>query len=117
MAQLETIDAGNWREFVDAPRAVMVIGKSDCEACAAWSDELSQFLASDTEWSGVRFGKLLVDRGGLVDFKRANPWLADVDVLPFNVIWQRGVQAKSFPGGGIDRLVSRLRGLGEVPAA
>lgn len=116
MAELETIDAGNWREFVDAQRAVMVIGKSDCAACAAWSDELTQFLASDSEWTGVRFGKLLIDRGGLVDFKRANPWLADVDVLPFNVIWQRGERAKSFPGGGIDRLVDRLKGLAEASA-
>ena len=51
------------------------------------------------------------DEGGLVDFKRANPWLAEVDVLPFNQIWVNGERSKSFAGSGVDRLVPRLRGL------
>jgi hypothetical protein len=115
MARLETVDAGNWREFVQAPRSVLVLGKSDCPACASWGDELERFLAADNDWRHVRFGKMLLDRGGLVEFKRANPWLADIEELPFTVIWQSGVQAKSFPGGGIDRLVSRLRSLERAP--
>ena len=111
MARLETVDGGNWREFVAAPVAVLVIGKSDCAACAAWSEELERFLAEDTEWKHVRFGKMLVDKGGLIDFKRASPWLADVDELPFNQIYVKGERSKAFPGGGMERLVSRLRGL------
>ena len=79
VSRLETVDGGNWRDFVGSLVAVLVIGKSDCGACAAWSEELEQFLAADTEWQHVRFGKMLVDRGGLIDFKRANPWLADVE--------------------------------------
>lgn len=109
-SRLETVDGGNWREFVGSPLAVLVIGKSDCPACAAWSEELEGFLASDTKWTDVRFGKMLLDRGGLIDFKRANPWLADVDELPFNHIYVRGERWKAWPGGGIDRLVGRLEG-------
>jgi hypothetical protein len=106
---LEKVDGRNWRDFVAAPLAVLMLGKSDCGACAAWTAELEQFLAGDREWSHVRFGKMLLDEGGLVDFKRANPWLADVDVLPYNLIYVRGERLKEFPGGGIDRLVTRLR--------
>jgi hypothetical protein len=105
---LETVDGGNWREFIASPRAVLVIGKSDCPACGAWSEELTQFLATDTAWTDVRFGKMLLDKGGLIDFKRASPWLADLDELPFNVLYARGERAKSWPGGGVERLVSRL---------
>jgi hypothetical protein len=108
MGRLEKVDGGNWREFLAAPTAVLVIGKSDCPACTAWSEELDEFLAKDTEWSEIRFGKMLLDQGGLIDFKRANPWLADLDVLPFNQIYVAGERTKGFPGGGIDRLVSRL---------
>jgi hypothetical protein len=111
VSRLEHVDAQGWREFVGAPLAVLVLGKSDCPACAAWSDELEQFLAADTEWTNVRFGKILLDRGGLIDFKRSNPWIADLDVLPFTQIWTRGERAKGFAGGGIDRLVSRLQSL------
>jgi hypothetical protein len=114
-SRLEAVDASNWRDFVGAPRAVLMLGKSDCAACAAWTEELQAFLAADSEWTDVRFGKMLIDKGGLVDFKRANTWLADVDELPFNVVWSRGERLKSFPGGGVDRLVSRLRVLAAAP--
>jgi hypothetical protein len=109
MGRLEKIDGGNWREFVSAPVAVLVIGKSDCAACAAWSEELERFLAADTEWTHVRFGKMLLDLGGLIEFKRASPWLAEVDELPFNQIYVKGERSKAFPGGGIERVVGRLR--------
>jgi hypothetical protein len=106
---LETVDGGNWREFVAAPVALLVIGKSDCPACAEWGAELERFLATDTEWQDVRFGKMFLDKGGLIEFKRASLWLADVDELPFNQMYVGGKRSKSWPGGGIDRLVSRLQ--------
>ncbi|HZP41327.1 MAG TPA: hypothetical protein VFD84_07430 [Candidatus Binatia bacterium] len=111
MSRLEQVDGQRWRELVAAPLAVLVLGKSDCPACAAWSEELEQFLATDGEWRHVRFGKVLLDKGGLIDFKRANPWIAELDVLPFTQIWARGERAKGFAGGGVERLVARLRAL------
>lgn len=109
--RLEAVDAKNWREFVAAPLSVLMLGKSDCEACAAWTAELTAFLAGDDEWKDVRFGKILLDRPGLVDFKRANPWIAELEVLPFNQIYVSGERSKSFAGSGIERLVNRLRSL------
>ena len=106
---LEPVDGGNWRDFIAAPAAVLVIGKSDCTACAAWGEELERFLATDAEWKHVRFGKMFLDKGGLIEFKRASLWLADVDELPFNQMYVGGKRSKSWPGGGIDRLVSRLQ--------
>ena len=109
MSRLEAVDGGNWRDFIASPVAVLMIGKSDCGACATWTEELEQFLATDGEWSHVRFGKMLVDKGGLIEFKRASPWLAEVDELPFNQLYVAGERAKAWPGGGIERLVDRLR--------
>ncbi len=109
MSRLEQVDGKSWRGLVQAPVAVLMLGKTDCESCARWTAELETFLASDTEFRDVRFGKMLLDRGGLVDFKRANPWLADVDVLPYNLVYVGGERRKAFPGGGVDRLITRLR--------
>jgi len=111
VSRLEALDKTNWRDFVAAPRAVLMLGKSDCEACAQWTEELGKFLESDEEWKDVRFGKILLDKPGLIDFKRANPWIAELDVLPFNQIYIGGERSKSFAGGGIERLVNRLRSL------
>jgi len=111
MSTLEQIDGRNWEEFLQAPVAVLMLGKSDCPACGAWTDELSAFLAADGEFPHVRFGKILLDKGGLVGFKRAHPWIAELDVLPFNQIFVAGERSKSFAGGGIERLLGRLRQL------
>ena len=111
MSRLEAIEGRNWEEFVRSPVAVLMLGKSDCEACASWTAELEGYLANDTEWPHVRFGKMLLDRGGLAGFKRANAWLAELDVLPFTQVYVAGERWKSFAGGGIERLVSGLRQL------
>jgi len=110
MSRLEQLDGESWQEFVSAPAAVLVLGKSGCEACSAWSAELEAFLETDERWRDVRFGKLLLDTRGLVAFKRANPWVAELDVLPFNVIYVGGVPTKRFAGSGRERLVKRLEG-------
>jgi len=106
--RLETIDGQSWEAFVAAPVAVLMLGKSDCAACSAWTAELSEWLKGDESFGQVRFGKLLLDTPGLISFKRANPWIADVDTLPFNLIYVGGERIKQFAGGGVERLVSRL---------
>jgi hypothetical protein len=110
VTRLETVDGDNWEEFIQhSPAAVLVIGKSDCDSCARWSEDLAAHLEETDLWPQVRFGKVLVDTRGLTDFKRANLWLGDVDELPFNVIYVEGERAKSFAGGGFERLEARLR--------
>ena len=108
MSEFETIDASNWEDFVNAPKAVLMLGKSDCEACNEWTTELKGWLAAGEGPDDVRFGKLLLDQRGLIDFKKASPWLAGVDVLPFNVIYRSGEKVKDFAGSGIERLTNRL---------
>ena len=114
MSRLETLDRATWRDFLAAPRAVLMLGKSDCAACAQWTAELTDFLDSDQEFRDVRFGKILLDKGGLADFKRENPWIADLDSLPYNVIYAGGEKRKEYAGGGIERLVNRLRNLADA---
>jgi hypothetical protein len=105
---LETLDAESWAGFQAAPASVLVLGKSDCPSCAAWSEDLARFLDADTRWRGVRFGKLLLDGRGLIDFKRANPWIAGLEVLPHNALYRSGERVAEFTGAGIERLEARL---------
>lgn len=107
--RLEAIDGASWETFLAASWSVLVLGKSDCEHCASYTEELHTFLAEDATYHDVRFGKMLLDRGGLASFKRANPWLADVDVLPYTLIYRGGEKVAEFAGGGIGRLTARLQ--------
>jgi hypothetical protein len=106
---LELVDGQSWREFTGSGVVVLMLGKTDCEACARWTEELNGHLASGQAAPGVRFGKMLLDQKGLTDFKREHgSWLKDVDVLPFNVIFRDGQVVKTFAGSGIERLTNRL---------
>lgn len=111
MAALEMLDRGNWEPFVASPVAMLMLAKADCENCAAWTEELQRFLETDREFGAVRFGKLYLDQGGLLGFKKRNPWLAEVDALPMNVIFRNGERVKTWAGGGVDRMANRLRGV------
>ena len=105
MANVEKIGPEEWEGFVKAePASVLVLTKTDCAQCAGWSAELEAFEAPD----GVRIGKMDLKTPGLIAFKKANPWLKDVDVLPYNVLYVNGEPVKKWAGGGIDRLKNRL---------
>ena len=106
--RLEAIDGTNWEAFLGAPWAVLTLGKSDCDHCHEFTEELHGYLGGDGAPADVRFGKMLLDRGGLATFKRANPWLAEVDVLPYTLIYRGGEKVAEFAGGGVGRLQARL---------
>ena len=108
MSRVETLDKSNWEDFLAADAAVLILAKTTCQNCATWSSELDAALAEEGAWPEVRFGKLYLDQPGLIAFKKSNPWIAEVDVLPFNVIYVKGEQVKTFAGGGMDRLRNRL---------
>ncbi|MCA9664931.1 MAG: hypothetical protein KC503_05060 [Myxococcales bacterium] len=109
MSRLEQLEGDAWRDFVGAPVAVLMLGKSDCASCQRWTEELGEALRDEAFWPQVRFGKITLDQRGLTSFKRENGWLADVDALPFNVIYKGGERVKTFPGSGISRLDNRLK--------
>lgn len=106
--RLEVLEGNAWEELVRAPLAVLMLGKTDCAACAAWTEELESFLAGDAAPSDVRFGKIYLDHPGLVSFKRANPWISELENLPCNVLYRNGERVKQWLGGGVERMTSRL---------
>ncbi len=109
MSQLEILERDSWRDFLAAPTAVLMLGKTDCPACLAWTEELNQFLSDDERWQGTRFGKLELDRPGLGAFKKENPWISGLDDLPYTILYVAGEKKKEFLGGGIDRLINRMQ--------
>lgn len=108
MAVFEEIGRDNWEEFINSPKAVLMLGKSDCQACGEFAKELTKWCEGCEGWDDVRFGKLLIDQPGLAKFKKQSSWLADVTGLPFTVIYSDGEVQKTFLGGGVDRLTNRM---------
>ena len=111
MTELELLDQKSWEEFLSAPITVLILGKNDCQACADWTEELNTWFGSETVPENVRFGKIILDTPGMGRFKIAQPWVSEVDVLPFNAIFIDGERVKEWAGGKLSRLQNRLERL------
>jgi hypothetical protein len=106
--RLEQIDGSNWEDFLDGELTVLVLARTDCDACDESPEQLQEFLAEDEEWQDADFGKMFIDKPGLASFKKESPWLKDVRNLPYTAIYVDGEIEKEFAGSGISRLTNRL---------
>lgn len=105
MVDVELLTKDNWQDFLKEPKAVLMLGKTTCEACKEWAADLKEWSDSP---EGIRFGKINLDEPGWGRFKLQEKWVSEVDVLPFNAIYIDGENKKSWAGGGLDRLNNRL---------
>jgi len=101
---MELLGKDDWQGFIDSPIAMLMLGKTNCKACEEWTDELADY----TPPTGVRVGKILLDTPGLARFKIAQPWVSEIDILPFNAIFIAGELKKQWAGSGLERLQNRL---------
>lgn len=109
--KLELIDDTNFEEFLGSPLSFLMIGRVDCEPCRVWTNELE---SSQQGFPLVRGGKLLIGGNGkLTNFKRTHgAWLSHVREMPHNSLWIGGEMVKEWSGGGMDRLINRLKNIG-----
>ncbi len=111
-ARLEIVTGKNWSELTSSPLAVLMLARSDCPACREWTEELTEFLKQNHEWTGVRFGKINLDLPEAEAFKKASEeWLDKVEGVPFNILYVHGTPKTSFLGAGVARLENRLRAI------
>ena len=103
---IEILDGTNWQEFLSEGIAVLMLGKTTCAACNEWTEELD---AWDSPFEGIKIAKIHLDQPGLGRFKIAQPWVSEVEMLPFNAIFVDGEVVKQWAGGGISRLENRLQ--------
>jgi hypothetical protein len=96
-----------------AERAVLILAKSDCAYCVRYTAEIEALLARGS-LRDVLIGKLILDRPGSSGFKRENPWLAALDVVPFTLLYRAGRPVDAFAASRAAYLLERL---GDQPAS
>ena len=110
MVEIERLTPHTWKNFLDAPAALLVLGKEDCEPCMTWIQTLT--IDQDQRFTAleVRIGYIALDASGFAQFKIAHPWVSLVDMLPFNALFINGERAAEWAGGSIERLIKELKG-------
>ena len=110
MLEVEQLNPSTWEEFLEAPAALLVLGKADCQPCKAWTKTLTSQPDDVLNVRQVRIGTLLLDAPGFGQFKMTHPWVALVDVLPFNALYINGERGAEWAGATIERLLKELNG-------
>jgi hypothetical protein len=101
-------DAGVADFISSADVAVLVVTLTTCDACAAYeTDVLEHWPAA--EHAGVALGKVVLDGPGGVRFRRDNPWVDDLDFLPYTLLYVRGVAVEEFATAHAAYLLERVR--------
>lgn len=104
---LPTINDRNLRELVDTPRAILVIGKTDCGHCIDYEREILA-QREQGELEDVEFGKLLLDAPGSPRFKKDNPWIGSLEALPYTLIFGEGKLVTHFATSRAGYLAERI---------
>jgi hypothetical protein len=104
---LEVTDQ-NLAPLMEAERAVLVLTKSDCGHCAAYQAEIEALLER-ADMGGTVIGKMPLNQRGVIrDFKRNNPWLADLKVLPYTLLYSKGQRVDGFAASKGSYLLERI---------
>jgi hypothetical protein len=98
-------------QVVAAPHGALVLAKGDCENCAAYERDIRR-LQEGGLLGDLIVGKLVLTQPGCRRFKRENPWLRDVDVLPYTLLYARGQKVDEFAASRGTYLLERAADAG-----
>ena len=98
MVTLEELDESTWQAFLNAPISVLMLSKNDCPSCLQLSKELTDWEYIEAVHANIRFGKIMLDRSGMGRFKIAQPWVSNIDIMPFLAIFVDGERVMEWGG-------------------
>ena len=113
MGSLLYVDDDTLDRVVDAARGALVLAKDDCENCAVYEAEIRD-LHERGALGDLVVGKLVLTRQGCRRFKRENPWLTDVDFLPYTLLYAGGEKVDEFAASRGTYLLERAADAGLI---
>jgi len=89
------VDDDTVERVVGAAHGALVLAKDDCDNCAAYEAEIRRLLEQG-HLGDLVVGKVVLTQPGCRGFKRANPWLRNVDFLPYTLLYANGEKVDEF---------------------
>ena len=104
----------NVTTITGAEPGVLILAEDSCGACRSYVEDV-QGLEQRGRLEGIVIGKMVLDKPGSGGFKRDNPWLREVEVLPYTAVYERGAKVDEFAASRGSFLMERLVGVEVVP--
>ena len=58
--------------------------------------------------ANIRFGKIMLDSSGMGRFKIAQPWISNIDIMPFVAIFVNGERVMEWGGRNLSYLQNQI---------
>lgn len=113
-ATLRRVTDDTMASILGAERAALILTARNCRASAQYRHGIETLLHT-RELPGITLGALVVDEPGVEEFLLENGWLADVEALPFTVLYRRGQRVDGFAAFSPGSFMRRLERLNFVP--
>jgi hypothetical protein len=107
------VDDQSVERVTQAGRGALILGKDDCDNCAAYEADIRR-LQEQGVLGELVVGKIMLTQPGSRRFKRENPWLRDVSFLPYTVLYEAGERVDEFASSRGSYLLERASDLGLV---
>jgi hypothetical protein len=107
------LDDESVERVTQAARGALILGKDDCDNCAAYEADVRR-LQEQGVLDELVVGKIVLTQPGSRAFKRENPWLRDVSFLPYTVLYAAGERVDEFASSRGSYLLERASDLGLV---
>jgi hypothetical protein len=105
------VDDETVERVMGAPHGALVLAKDDCDNCAAYEAQI-RGLQDEERLGDLVVGKLMLTQPGSRNFKRANPWLSEVDDLPYTMLYASGEKVDEFAASKGRYLLERAEDIG-----
>lgn len=101
------VDDATIGDLLAEERAVVILTKSTCGACARYHQDIARLMDRGA-FKGIAIGKLTLDRPGGARFKRDNPWVSEVSVVPYTVLYREGEPVNAFAASKASYLAEQI---------
>jgi hypothetical protein len=105
------IDDDTVEHVVGARHGALVLAKDGCDNCAVYEEEIRR-LHEQGLLGDLVVGKIVLTRPGCRRFKRANPWLSEIDFLPYTLLYTGGEKVDEFAASKATYLLERATDVG-----
>ena len=105
------VDDDTVERVISAQHGALVLAKDDCDNCAAYEAQIER-LQEDSLLGDLVVGKLVLTQPGSRAFKRANPWLSEVELLPYTLLYASGEKVDEFAASKGTYLLERAADAG-----
>ena len=99
------ITSDNWNEIISSPLSIVTFTKDDCQNCKKWIEK----IISSNAIRNITFAVINLSQKGLGKIKIENPWISQIDILPFIVLFADGELHENWSGGNEDRLMQIIK--------